>query len=185
MNASMKWITGENILLALSMTLLGISGFPLLLPYGWHLFLHVLGAVLFIGNIIVSGVWMTFAERMGKKDALSFSAAMLNWADVVFTGPGIFLLLVNGFIIAYESWGGLKYGFIILSLGLFILSGLIWMVFLLPLQNRMEESAANATGDQLPDGFYQALRRWSVWGIVSTILPLVSLGLMVFKPQLW
>lgn len=185
MNKTMKIITGENIALGLAMTLLGIFGFPRLLPYGWHVFLHVLGAVLFIGNIIVSGVWMTFAERMGKKDALSFSATMLNWADVVFTGPGIFLLLTNGFIIAYATWSGLKYSWIIVSLGLFVLSGLIWMIFLLPQQNRMEEITLNATGDELPDAFYQTLRRWSVWGMISTILPLVSLGLMVFKPQLW
>jgi uncharacterized membrane protein len=114
---------------------------------------------------------------------LRFAAGALNWADVVFTAPGIFLLLVNGFILAYAAWGGLTQSWIIAALMLFILSGLIWAVFLIPLQARL--IALSSSADALPATFFSALRRWYVWGTVATITPLVSLFLMVFKPQLW
>jgi uncharacterized membrane protein len=183
MSASTKWLIGEIVLISVAMTVLGIGGYPLLLPYGWHVFLHVLGAVLFMGNIIVSALWMVIAEQSGDKAAMRFAAGALNWADVVFTAPGIFLLLVNGFILAYAAWDGLTQSWIISALMLFILSGVIWAVFLIPLQARL--IALSSSADALPATFFSALRRWYVWGTVATITPLVSLFLMVFKPQLW
>lgn len=165
------------------MTVLGIGGYPLLLPYGWHVFLHVLGAVLFMGNIIVSALWMVIAEQSDDRAALRFASGALNWADVAFTAPGIFLLLVNGLILAYTAWGGLTQSWIILALGLFILSGVVWAVLLIPLQARLIK--LSTPSGAIPATFFSALRRWYVWGAVATISPLVSLVLMVFKPELW
>lgn len=183
MNASTKWLIGEIILIAVSSTVMGVLGYPLLFPYGWHVFLHVLGAVLFMGNIIVSALWMVFAEQSGDKAALSFAVGALNWADVVFTAPGIFLLLLNGFILSYAAWGGLTQGWIVLALGLFILSGVLWAVFLIPLQARLIKLSSQA--DSLPAVFFSDLHRWYFWGAIATLTPLASLFLMVFKPQLW
>ena len=39
-----------------------VASLPLF-PYQWHVFLHIAGAVVFLGNIIVTGVWMLLAER--------------------------------------------------------------------------------------------------------------------------
>lgn len=183
MSASTKWLIGEITLIAVSSTVLGIFGYPLLFSYGWHVFLHVLGAVLFMGNIIVSALWMVFAEQSGDKAALRFAAGALNWADVVFTAPGIFLLLLNGFILSYAAWGGLTQGWIALALGLFILSGVIWAVFLIPLQARLIKLSSQP--DSLPAAFFSALHRWYFWGAIATLTPLASLFLMVFKPHLW
>lgn len=183
MSASTKWLIGEIALISVSMTVLGIGGYSLLFPYRWHVFLHILGAVLFMGNIIVSALWMVAAEQSGDRAALRFAAGALNWADVIFTAPGILLLLVNGFILAYAAWGGLAQGWIVLALALFILSGVVWAVFLIPLQTRL--IALSSQSDAPPAAFFSALRRWYVWGAVATISPLASLVLMVFKPQLW
>jgi hypothetical protein len=37
----------------------------------------------------------------------------------------------------------------------------------------------------LSDRFYGVMRKWTIWGGVATLLPLVTLYLMVFKPRLW
>ncbi len=37
----------------------------------------------------------------------------------------------------------------------------------------------------LSDSFYAVHRRWTMWGGIATLLPLVALYLMVVKPRLW
>ncbi len=56
-------------------------------PFEWHLFLHVSGAVIFIGDIIVTGVWMMLADRNGDPNVMRFSVKSVAVADAIFTGP--------------------------------------------------------------------------------------------------
>ena len=184
MHTSTKWLIGEIAVIGIATALLGITGFPLLVPYPWHVFLHVLGAILFLGNIIVTALWMNLAERSQNDAALRYAAGTVKWADVAFTAPGVLLLLTNGFILAYAAWGGLMASWIVVAPVLFILTGIVWMVFLLPLQNRMLRFSGSGE-DELPGQFYRALHQWYVGGLIATPLPLISLVLMVTKPQLW
>lgn len=184
MHTSTKWVLSEIVVIGIATTLLSVTGYPLLMPYEWHLFLHILGAILFMGNIVVTALWMFMAEQSRADVALRYAVRMVNWADVVFTAPGIFLLLTNGYIMAYAAWGGLTTSWIATALGLLILSGIVWVAFLIPLQNRLLRYA-NTSGDALPEQFTHTLRQWYIWGSVVTILPLLSLVLMAVKPQLW
>ena len=47
--------------------------------------LHILGAVLFLGNLLVTGAWMTWA--VGQKDSriAAFASAGVNKGDQWFT----------------------------------------------------------------------------------------------------
>jgi uncharacterized membrane protein len=184
MHTSTKWLIGEIAVIGIATTLLSITGYPLLMPYPWHLFFHVLGAVLFMGNIVVTAMWMVMAEQSRNDAALRYAARMVNWADVAFTAPGIFLLLTNGFILAYTAWGGLTASWIAAALGLFSLSGLTWAVFLIPLQNRLLRYAGS-DDEALPSQFFRTLRQWYFWGVIATLLPILSLILMAVKPKLW
>jgi uncharacterized membrane protein len=99
----------------------------------------------------------------------------------------VLLTLANGQILATAAWGGLSTSWIAAAFGLFILSGLVWLGFLLRYQNRLIQLSAQPviSGEPLPKAFFQVLHRWYIAGIVATVLPLVSMMLMVFKPQLW
>ena len=68
--------------------------------------LHILGAVLFLGNLLVTGAWMTWA--VGQKDSrvAAFASAGVNKADRWFTSPGMILLLLNGLAMTALAWGG-------------------------------------------------------------------------------
>lgn len=149
--------------------------------------LHVFGAIIFMGNIIVSAMWMTNAKRTGDTAVLYFASRMVVRADNVFTIPGIVLILGPG-LLTVGPWGGFPTAtWAEMALALFILSGVIWGAVLLPLQKRMLRMTREAVELKvgLSDGFYGALARWSAWGGVATLLPLVALYLMVFKPRLW
>ena len=188
MHTSTKWLVAEIVIISAVLALLGIAGYPLLLPYRWHKLLHIFGAVIFLGNIIVTGVWMALAEQNKDRPTLHFASKVVNWADVFFTAPGVLLILSNGLIMATNAWGGLlNTSWVAGALGLLTLSGIVWVGFLLRYQNRMVQLSSNpvASVEKLPEAFFQVLHRWYFWGIVATILPLTSLVLMVVKPKFW
>jgi uncharacterized membrane protein len=75
----------------------------------------------------------------------------------------------------------------VLALGLFILSGIVWIGFLVRLQHRLIQLSARpaASDEPLPKAFFHVLHRWYIAGGVATLLPIVSLILMVVKPDVW
>ena len=156
-----------------------------LYPYRWHLFLHIGGAVIFLGNIIVTGAWMLMAERTQSPSVLHFSAKAVIRADFLFTLPGVLLVLLNGLFMASARWGGVFHDvtWVTVALALFTMSGIIWVGALLGLQHRMAVlSAPSGNADSLSPQFYFTLHKWYFWGALATILPLGSLYLMVVKP---
>ncbi len=183
MHTSTKWLIGIIALIFIIPVIEAIFGFPLFLPYEWHKALHIFGAVLLLGNIIVTGIWMFSAERTGNEAVIRFGAKITHWADVWFTAPGSLLLIVNGLVMA-NQWGGIiNNHWIITALILFSLSGIIWIVFLIPTQDYFVKVAWN--GSPIPPEFHIKLRQWYFWGSVATILPVISMFLMVMKPTLW
>ena len=186
-HASTKWLLGEVAIIGVVITVLNIAGHPQFLPYQWHKLFHIVGAVLFLGNIIVTAVWLVLAEQTRNTATLHFAAKAVNWADVFFTAPGILLLLANGQIMANAAWGGVSASWIAVALGLFVLSGIIWAGFLLRFQHRLIQVSAQAAGSDapLPPAFFRVLHAWYIAGTVATVSPLVSLVLMVVKPELW
>ncbi len=188
MHKSTKWLVGLIIfgalLTGLNFTLHAL-GYELggLLSKHVYLFFHIFGAVIFIGNIIVTGVWIYFAERSRQVPVISFAARVVNWADVIFTGPGVILLLNTGIILAEEKGGIYGKSWITAGLILLTLSGVVWAASLIPIQNKLIKLSAST--DELSPMFFKLLHRWYFWGIVATILPILALGVMVVKPVLW
>jgi uncharacterized membrane protein len=185
MHKSTKWLIREIGAGLLVVAILGLFHHPLLFSYQWHKLLHILGAILLGGNIIITGVWMFMAERTSNSDVMRFAARMVNWADVFFTVPGIFLLITNGNILS-ERWGGVfQVSWIVASLVLFAFSGIVWMGLLLRYQNSLITLSESTRGEKDPRRFFTVLHKWYFWGAVATVLPLASLVLMLLKPRLW
>lgn len=66
---------------------------------------------------------------------------------------------------------------------LLVLSGALWLGILVPAQIQQGRQArAFAEGEPIPEGYWQAGWRWTVWGILATLLLAVAIALMVFKP---
>jgi uncharacterized membrane protein len=66
---------------------------------------------------------------------------------------------------------------------LFVISGLIWVFILIPTQIAQSRQARTfAKGSPIPDSYWRHNRRWMIWGIAATVVPLANLYFMVFKP---
>ncbi len=184
----MRYIRRNEWLIYGLLTLAVIVASLPLFPYRWHTFLHIAGAVVFLGNIIVTGAWMFMAERSRITRVIHFSSKAVIRADLLFTLPGVLLIVMNGVVMVVANWGGWdafhQVSWITVALALFIVSGVIWVGILIPAQHRMAVYSDPADyPDTLPRGFSSAVRMWYVWGAIAIALPIVSLYLMVNKPS--
>jgi uncharacterized membrane protein len=183
----MKFLKGNDLrlpVILIVLTVLVSLPFPFYTRQ-WHLLMHILGAVLFIGNIVITAVWIILAVRTGQPAVAHFAAKAVTQADLLFTIPGVLLIFLNGLVLApvYGDGNFLAVSWVVAALILLILSGVVWAGFLLRYQSQLVELSASA--DQLSSEFMIAFRNWGIWGGVATVLPLTSLILMVFKPTLW
>ncbi len=143
---------------------------------------HLLGVVLFLGNIVVTAVWKTMANRTGQLTIIHFSQKLVNLTDIVFTATGAALVAVTGLMmvpsldyIHQQSW-------VLWSLAAFGGSALVWVTVLIPVQVRqtkvLRESMA---AGQLDPSYHRLSRWWAVAGTLATLLPLIPMWLMTHK----
>jgi uncharacterized membrane protein len=141
---------------------------------------HIIGVVLFLGNITVGVFWKTYADRSGNSAIMANTMDGIIAADRVFTIPGIVILVIGGFgaaIVGHVpvlSTGWLLWGFVA-----FILAGLAFG----PLSNAQRRIAVAAHAGNLQE--YEELSKgWNLWGTIALILPAIAFVLMILKPAL-
>ncbi len=147
--------------------------------------LRVLGVVLFLGNIIVTAAWKVLADRTKSPPVVAYAQRLVTVTDVAFTATGAVLIFISGQMLA-DDFGGVFSGPTWLTLGwaLFVASGVIWAVILIPIQvmqARLAKSFRDARA--IPERYWHLSTLWTVFGAVATALPLVNLYLMTFKPD--
>lgn len=139
--------------------------------------LHIVAAVLMVGNVTVTGVWATFYFRWRKDADFRLAARAILWTDLFFTFLGGAALTITGILMARQAGMPiLGTPWIRRSALLLAISTLLWLTILLPDQWRMERL------DRSRDEFLKAVfTRWSVVGWGSTVLLFVAMWSMVLK----
>ncbi|PZD94846.1 hypothetical protein DNH61_15800 [Paenibacillus sambharensis] len=145
--------------------------------------LHVLGAILFIGNIIITAFWKVSADWSGNPHIIVVAARSVLRADLFFTLPGISLLLLSGHMMIEEQGYSLwQWSWLSASYLMFLISGILWLTILLPAQRKMLQLAQHSrTSGAVCDDYRRTSRRWNIAGTIATVLPLLVLLLMVVK----
>lgn len=145
--------------------------------------LHLLGVTLFLGNIIVTALWKMLADRTKSPSIVAFSQRLVTVTDFVFTGTGVLLIMITGRLMAtnFDSIDSLFW----LTWGwwLFIASGVIWVLILIPVQIKQAKLAKTfANQTEIPTQYWKLSKLWGIFGTIATLLPLVNFYFMVFKP---
>jgi uncharacterized membrane protein len=141
--------------------------------------LHVLSACLFLGNVIVSGTWAALAERTRDHKIISFSNRLVLITDLLFTLTGALGVVITGSMMAHALGGESAHPWIRWSYMLFGLSGLIWLLVLVPIQ--LKQRSMLARTDRITNEYLQLSKVWQISGAVATILPLPILYFMIAK----
>jgi len=147
------------------------------------LFVHVLGAVLLVGNIVTAAFWKLRADWQGQPVVIHSAAKNVMMADAVFTLPGIFMIIVSGSLMAEKAGYSLSgWNWLTLSLFLFTVTGIIWAAVLLPLQRSMiRHSRLALESGTISAAYRRASAAWAVFGTAATLLPVAVLYLMIAK----
>ncbi len=147
-------------------------------------FLHVLGAIILVGNVTVTAVWKVFADLTHDGRVVAFGQRLVTITDWFLTGSGILLIVIGGYGASYVSnMNPFGARWLIWGQVLFAVSGLIWAGILIPLQIRQARAAKLfAHGGEIPAAYRQDSKRWLVWGIVATVPLVAAVWVMVFKP---
>jgi uncharacterized membrane protein len=153
--------------------------------YLWLKLVHVLGVVMFLGNIVTGVFWHKHALATRDPKLLAHTMDGVRRSDRLFTMPGVFLILASGIWAAIQGgYPMLGTPWILWTIVLFAISGVVFGVRVAPLQKRLHAVAtAGAQGGSFDFAAYERLsRQWDVWGTVATLTPVVGVALMVLKP---
>ncbi len=146
--------------------------------------LHIFGAVLFLGNIIVTAFWKTFADLSKDWRVIAFSQKLVTYTDIFFTTVGVLIIAITGILMAKQYANYLHLKWIAWGISLFIASGIIWLSILIPLQIKLHIIAKKfKTNQKVSEEYWKLEKFWMIFGIIATVLPLMNLYWMVFKPN--
>ncbi len=145
--------------------------------------LHILGVVLFVGNIIVTGWWKVQADRTRNPAIVAFAQRQVTLTDWIFTFGGSALVVIGAYANALLYGLDLTAPWLVWGQAMFFLSGLLWVAILIPVQIKQARLARGfAGGGPIPDEYWRLNRVWLWVGILATVLPAANLYFMVFKP---
>jgi uncharacterized membrane protein len=147
------------------------------------LVLHILGVVIFLGNIIVTAVWKVLADRTRNPAVIGYAQRLVTVTDIAFTATGAALIAVSGQMMADRFGGVGGENWLTLGFALFIASGVIWVTTLIPIQVLQSRLARRFVVDGvIPERYWRLATLWYVLGAIAILLPLVNIYLMVAKP---
>jgi uncharacterized membrane protein len=139
--------------------------------------LHVLGAVLLVGNVTVTGFWAAFLYAQRASVSFRPVARAILWTDLLFTTGGSALLTFSGIQLVLGRglpfWGT---PWLVKGVASLALATTLWLVVLIPDQFRLERMTAGE-----PERLRRVFLRWSVVGWTATAILLHGLWVMVRK----
>lgn len=157
---------------------MGWVNFGLWLPYQWHVFLHLVGVWMFLGNIAVGPVWIMFANKTKDPQTLQFAFRMLLLTDIIVTIPGIDLTVINGLCLAEQYGGFAEQDWLLYSVyGLFALWAFV--VPILIIQDKLYALVKKGEVNTAP--YTKYFNAWIVVGAISMIPVVMIFYWMVMK----
>jgi uncharacterized membrane protein len=145
---------------------------------------HLAAVIIFLGNITTGLFWHAHAARTRDPKLLAHTMDGIIRSDRLFTLPGVILIIAAGVALAvYGHFPLLKTGWILWTLVLFAISGIIFGSRVAPMQRELKAIAERGMQGHFDYRRYHTLAiRWEIWGGVALLTPAAGLALMVLKP---
>lgn len=158
-------------------------------PHTWLSWkaLHIIGAVVFIGNVTTAALWKGLANRTRHPRTIAYAQYLVTWTDAIFTFPGATLLSITAILMAREMGHFWDVTWMRQALILLVVSTAAWAFVLVPVevvQHRLARRFEGETDpDRIPAVYWRNEWIWFGVGIPATVLPYVNIWLMVTKPS--
>jgi uncharacterized membrane protein len=148
-------------------------------------FVHVIGAAVLLGTGAGIAFFMLLAHRTGDAATVAGVARIVVIADLLFTATAVVVQPITGALLAWIVGYSLLEGWILLSIGLYLLTGAFWLPVVW-MQMRMRDLATQAArgGTPLPPEYHRLFRLWFAFGFPAFGAVLAIFWLMIAKPPL-
>ena len=147
--------------------------------------IHVLGVILFLGNIIVSAVWKIQADRTNDPVVIAFACRLINATDLAFTALGSALIVIGGIGLFHATGISISDApYLIYGISLFGMAAMLWLAGLLPLQIYMSKIAAQTVENgetEMPESYEKSRKLWNLIGRIAILFPLGALYFMIMR----
>ena len=148
-------------------------------------YLHVIGATILLGTGAGIAFFMLLAHRTGNATVVAATARMVVFADMLFTATAVVAQPITGVLLALQVGYPLTEGWIVLSLVLYLVTGVFWLpVVWMQIKMRDLAKAAAASGEPLPATYYRLVRWWFAFGFPAFAAVLAIFWLMIARPPI-
>ncbi len=146
----------------------------------WLLWVHIAGAIVWVGGGVMLSVIGARARQSGNVALIGDFAQTLSYVGLRLLTPAVLVVLVSGVgLVLISSEWSLTQPWVLLALGAFVVAFLIGAVYLSRSALQLERAVSQNAGLQVAR---EALGRWLVgYGLVLIVLAFV-LWDMIFKP---
>jgi len=146
-------------------------------------YLHVIGASVLLGTGAGIAFFMLLAHRTDNAAIVAGVARIVVIADFLFTATAVVAQPVTGVLLAWNTGYSLTEGWIVLSIILYIVTGLFWLpVVWMQMEMRNLATTAAMNGTALPARYHRLFKTWFVFGFPAFFAVLGIFGLMITRP---
>lgn len=147
--------------------------------------LHIIGATVLFGTGAGIAFFMLMAQRTGRAELVAHVADTVVIADTIFTATAVIVQPITGVLLAQAVGWPLSEGWIVLSLLLYVVTGLFWLPVVW-IQIRIRNLARQAASENapLPAEEKRLFRIWFACGFPAFAAVLGILWLMVTRPAI-
>ncbi|WP_418135642.1 DUF2269 family protein [Agrobacterium sp. El2ro-1b] len=146
---------------------------------------HVIGATVLFGTGAGIAFFMLMARRTANPALIAHVAGTVVIADTIFTATAAIIQPVTGYFLARIIGWPLTEGWIALSLGLYVFTGIFWLPVVwiqIRLRNIARDCAARE--EALPAQWFRLYRIWFACGFPAFFAVLGIIWLMLNKPDI-
>lgn len=148
--------------------------------------LHVLGACALLGTGAGIAFFMVMAHRTKDARLIAHTASIVVIADWLFTASAVLAQPITGALLAHALGWSLGESWIVLSLALYVVTGVFWLPVVW-IQHRLRDlaRAVAASDAPMPAAYHRLYRIWFVCGFPAFLAVLAIIYLMLARPILW
>jgi uncharacterized membrane protein len=147
--------------------------------------MHVVGACVLLGTGAGIAFFMVMAHLTGEARLVAHVAGTMVIADFLFTGTAVIAQPVTGYLLAQKIGWPLTEGWLVLSLVLYVVTGLFWLPVVW-IQLRLRDLAREAAVRDmaLPLAYRRLYAIWFACGFPAFTAVLAIVWLMLAKPRI-
>jgi uncharacterized membrane protein len=147
-------------------------------------FVHIIGAALLFGTGLGIAFFMLMAHRTRDAAVIAHTARVVVIADAAFTATAVIAQPLTGAALIHLAGYSWHEPWIVLSLALYLLTGVCWLPVLW-IQRRLRRLAADAAQRHtaLPAEYHRLFGIWCVLGWPAFLSVIAIFAVMIWKPH--